>query len=287
MFARALRAPLIVATAYPLDLSIDSPYPEYARALEHAADRSAGRVAAAVAEPGIEVRTLPVQTGGSPARALHELAERDRAQLLVIGSSPRGPVGRVLPTAVTDRLLHGAPCPVAVTPAGYSVEQAEALRLVGVGVTDTPDGRAALQFAGAIAHAGGALVRVFSVEEPPGPFVAVAVDAVALDSMRLAREEAAKTALDRAVEALPRDRCAGGELLAGDPAEALAAASTSLDLLVCGSRGHGPLRTLVLGGTSHALVRAASCPVLVVPPGSPPLEGGESYAVAATDEATP
>ena len=103
----------------------------------------------------------------------------------------------------------------------------------------------------------------------------------------IAAEEAARTALERALETLPRDLRAGGEILAGDPAEALAAASTSLNLLVCGSRGHGPLRTLVLGGTSHALVRAASCPVLVVPPGSPPLERGESYAVAATGGATP
>jgi nucleotide-binding universal stress UspA family protein len=37
---------------------------------------------------------------------------------------------------------------------------------------------------------------------------------------------------------------------------------------VCGSRGHGPLHTLLLGGTSHALVRRAACPVLVVPEGA-------------------
>ena len=58
---------------------------------------------------------------------------------------------------------------------------------------------------------------------------------------------------------------AAGEVLSGDPAEALAAASEELDLLVCGARGHGPVRTVLLGGTSHALVRLASCPVLVVP----------------------
>ena len=40
-------------------------------------------------------------------------------------------------------------------------------------------------------------------------------------------------------------------------------------MLVCGSRGYGPVRTLLLGGTSHGLVRKAACPVLVVAPGSP------------------
>jgi nucleotide-binding universal stress UspA family protein len=61
---------------------------------------------------------------------------------------------------------------------------------------------------------------------------------------------------------------ATGEVLDGDPASALASASSDLELLVCGSRGYGPIRTLLLGGTSHALVRRAGCPVLVVPRGT-------------------
>jgi RND superfamily putative drug exporter len=59
-------------------------------------------------------------------------------------------------------------------------------------------------------------------------------------------------------------RLQDAEVLVGRPAEALAAASAGLDLLVCGSRGHGPVRTLVEHGVSHALVRRADCPVLVV-----------------------
>jgi nucleotide-binding universal stress UspA family protein len=39
--------------------------------------------------------------------------------------------------------------------------------------------------------------------------------------------------------------------------------ASPVDLLVCGSRGYGPVRTLMLGSTSHALVREAACPVLV------------------------
>jgi nucleotide-binding universal stress UspA family protein len=37
------------------------------------------------------------------------------------------------------------------------------------------------------------------------------------------------------------------------------------DLLVCGSRGHGPVRQAQLGSVSARLVRDAACPVIVVP----------------------
>ncbi len=69
--------------------------------------------------------------------------------------------------------------------------------------------------------------------------------------------------LRHGTDGVPENRSAGGEILSGRPAAALAAASEGLGLLVCGSRGYGPLRTLMLGGTSHALVRKAACPVLV------------------------
>ena len=201
-----------------------------------------------------------------PASALRELAAREHAQLLVIGASKRGLVGRALPGAVTDRLLHDAPCPVAVVPAGREPER---LRVIGVAFTDTPDGRAALALAERLAFAADARVRVLSVAEPPEPLVALTVDELALDYVRLAHEEAAETAVRRGLDRLPENRSAGGRTLAGDPVEALAAVSEELDLLVCGSRAHGPLRTAVAGGTSHALVRRAACPVIVVPADAP------------------
>jgi nucleotide-binding universal stress UspA family protein len=47
------------------------------------------------------------------------------------------------------------------------------------------------------------------------------------------------------------------------------AAERDVDLLVCGSRGYGPVRRVLLGTVSSALVRQASVPTLVVPRAGP------------------
>ena len=49
----------------------------------------------------------------------------------------------------------------------------------------------------------------------------------------------------------------------GDPREVLLELSATAHLLVLGSRGLGPVRSLLLGSTSVALVRHADCPVVV------------------------
>jgi hypothetical protein len=41
--------------------------------------------------------------------------------------------------------------------------------------------------------------------------------------------------------------------------------SASVDLLVVGSRGYGPLGRLVHGSTSNELARVSCCPLLVLP----------------------
>ena len=51
------------------------------------------------------------------------------------------------------------------------------------------------------------------------------------------------------------------ELLEGDTVDALAALDEhEIDLLVCGSRGYGPVRRVLLGGVLRKLVRRAACP---------------------------
>ena len=76
--------------------------------------------------------------------------------------------------------------------------------------------------------------------------------------------------LDRAATAalatLPERSAASVEVVSGGaPVDALAAASERFDLLVCGSRGYGALRSVLAGGVSRGLAHTARCPLLVVP----------------------
>jgi nucleotide-binding universal stress UspA family protein len=269
LLARLTGAPLVLAATYSVDLSVDNLYPEYPRTLRRETEQALRRIAAAAEAVGVPVRTTAVAADDSPARALHEFAEDADARFLVIGSSSRGPLGRVLPGAVTDRLLHGAPCPVAVAPVGFTFADATVEpELIGVAFTDTPDGHAALAMARGLAGRARARVRVMTVAPPLDLLVTGSLTDSLLEDVRRARHEAAAAVVRLGTEALPDDRFADGQILSGRPADALAAASDDLALLVCGSRGYGPLHTLLLGGTSHALVRKAPCPVLVVPPGT-------------------
>ena len=51
----------------------------------------------------------------------------------------------------------------------------------------------------------------------------------------------------------------------GDPGRVLVDASRELDVLILGSRAYGPLRYVLLGSVSAEVMRAAHCPVLVLP----------------------
>jgi nucleotide-binding universal stress UspA family protein len=266
--ARLLDARLLLAAVYPTHRA-DRVHPELAEALHADALNALRRARDQLNDapgPTPEVRLLAAGSE-SPARALHEIAESEHASALVLGSSDRSQVGRVSPGAVTDRVIHGAPCAVAVAPRGLSLEAAaEPLSRVGAAYVDAPDGQAALDTAAAIARAAAAHLRVLVVMRPPDTYVRATPGIPTFDHEGTRREDAERE-LQHGLEA-SGDASASGEVLDGDTAAALAAAASGYDLLVCGSRGFGPLRTVILGGTSHSLVRQAACPVLVVPRGT-------------------
>ena len=257
---------LLLAHVTGAPLLLVSAYGEGVRDEALAAIEQVRRRVLAQAGPGVRVSSTVIADDAGPARAIHRLAERRDAAIIVVGSSARGTLGRMRPGAVTDRLLHGAPCPVAVAPSGFS---SDGLELIGVAFLERPDGRAALAHASELARAAGALVRIITVRELTDWRFTGPLEASQLGAFEQARDAMAERTLSAGLAAVPESRSAGGEVLTGDPHELLAAASTGLDLLVCGSRGYGPVRTLLLGGVSHALVRDAACPVLVVPPAEP------------------
>src|SRR5581483_6068776 len=68
---------------------------------------------------GVDADLRPVGAA-SVGRGLHELAETLHADLLVVGSTRRSRLGRAVLGDDAAAALAGAPCAVAVAPAGYA-----------------------------------------------------------------------------------------------------------------------------------------------------------------------
>jgi len=101
----------------------------------------------------------------SPAKCIESVAVREHASLIVIGSSHRSAVDRLLAGTTAERLLHGAPCPVAVAPNGWHSREAGAIRSIAVAYDQSDEAKAALAGAAAMARALGAHLRVIEVLE--------------------------------------------------------------------------------------------------------------------------
>jgi len=264
--ARFTGAPLIVASVHGGSTALGAVGSEVVEEeYESGAGQSLEHLRRELEAEGVHAECRSIE-GTSAPHALHDAAEEIDAGLLVIGSTQRGSVGRLLPGSTAQRLMHGAPCPLAVVPHGWT--QSGPLSTIGVAFVDTPEGRAALDGALALARRADAGLRVLSVTKAHGfdrtfgggdPLTpAVTFEDVA-GEIRGATERAVAeaTAGDGDVEIEP-------DVSVGDPAELLIAASEHLDLLICGSRGYGPSRAVLLGGVSRRVTAEAHCPVIVL-----------------------
>ena len=237
-------AQLAAVYVYPFDRTV---HLDDADALEAVLqDELLAELEQELAQAGVTARPVVV-SDALPAHALQCFAEREGADVIVVGAPHREGADRVLGGDVAVGTLRGAPCAVAVAPAGFA-ERERTLDRVGVGFDGSAESCEALALGGRLARTAGAALHVVSVA-----------------AAMVAEHEAAALAEGGSYEAV-----------AGRPATELARRSGGLDLLVVGSRGHGPVRRLLLGSTSTRLVREARCPVLVVP--GPVVSAGDEEA---------
>jgi len=192
----------------------------------------------------------------SPGRGMHELARRLGADLLVVGSSHRSFIGRVLLGDHTRDSLNGSPCAVAVAPLAYA-RVISPLKAIGVGYNDSPESHAALALARELAARHGASIKALRVVQ----IVTAAYGGYGGAAWGDALEEVLSDA-QREMEQLDGVE---GQAVLGVAGEALAELGDRVDVLVVGSRGYGPLRATVLGSTSHHLAKHARCPLVVLP----------------------
>jgi nucleotide-binding universal stress UspA family protein len=213
----------------------------------------------------------------SPAAGLHRLLAEERPALLVAGSPLHSPYGRVGLGSTTQRLLDGAPCPVAIAPRGWTERP---LGAIAVAMLPSPEGRAALDLAAALAHAAGVPLRLVMVlsDSPDATEAAELVRALASEQTLAGVGEpeepppGAAAVLGPALMSAALDRApkieAGADVYVGDPTDTLVRASARAGLLVLGSRAYGTGAEVHAGGVARSVLASARCPVFVVPRGA-------------------
>lgn len=191
-------------------------------------------------------RELRLVADASPAAGLQAVADEADAAIIAVGSSHRSGLGRVLAGSVTESVLAGAAVPVAVASRDYSAV-GRGLQTIGCGFDGSSESRAALAWAAKLARQRRAHLIAFAVYTPVAfggvPTTGVIGYESANDALRAGLDEQ----LDDALAALGDGSEFGGRMLDGDAAIELVQASAELDLLVLGSRGYGPIRTVLLG----------------------------------------
>ena len=206
----------------------------------------------------------------SPARGLHDLAHeycKYGTGVLTIGSTHRSPVGRVVLGSVGEMLVSGCPCPIMVAPKGFAQHVPDSIGTIVAGFDGSPEAREALTAADHVARASGASLRAVGVTHRSA----------------LSRHDGDGTAANReGLQARLDEALAGiggraeGAVVDGDPTERLSEAATDADLLVLGARGYGPRHHVLVGSVSSKLMRAAPCPVLIVPRPAPDDSGDQA-----------
>ena len=207
--------------------------------------------AAKQTHPGVRTEISIVQA----STALTLIERSADARLIVVGSRGHSAVAGLLGSVSVAVSAH-AHCPVIVVRG-----DAAPTRPVVVGVDDSPSAHLALDFAVEQAVARGVPLRVIRTWPPvtgiweDGPLVARTVTA----------EE--RGPLDELVagwhDKYPQLEISA-EAVVDHPANALALASTTAQLLVVGTRGRGAFRGMVLGSVSQHLLHHSACTVAVV-----------------------
>jgi nucleotide-binding universal stress UspA family protein len=184
------------------------------------------------------------------------MAEHVAADLLVVGSSHRGLLGRVFIGDQTSHALNGAPCAIAVAPRGYA-STAHHFGVIGVGYDSSAESELALDAARKLSAASGADIKALLV--------------ASLESIPAGRPipehwpELVVSLLDDGRRELDTIAEVDGAVAYGWAGEELAHFGRDLDLLIVGSRGYGPIGRLLHGSTSSYLARHSRCPLLVLP----------------------
>ena len=194
----------------------------------------------------------------TPAPALVEMS--DEAEMIVVGSSGRGLLGRSVLGSVSSTVVRHASCPVAVIHDEDLPDPHQLPVLVGI------DGSPASELATAIAfdeasRRGVDLMAVHAWSD----VTASELPELDWSAVEAAAQRSLAESLAGWQERYP-DVTVHREVVRDRPAHQLAEKSESAQLVVVGSHGRGGLTGLLLGSVSNAVLHSVRIPVIVARP---------------------
>jgi nucleotide-binding universal stress UspA family protein len=214
------------------------------------------------------VSLLPMNTGpvskqigtGTPAEAILAAADKEKADLIVLGSRGLGPVKELLLGSVSHRVVTHAPCPTLVVN-----RPMRALRRILMAVQGPEDAAALTKFLAAKPFKETAEIMVVTVTptaQPLFPQGFAKVDDLIEKTVVEARAFVEATA--SALSTLQYS--AKGYILMGAPAPAILqeAEASDPDLILAGSHGRRGVTRFLLGSVLHTILHRTPCPLLIV-----------------------
>ena len=265
-FAERYDSRLSVVHVFPPPATLDLPEPIEANTATARARGELERFVGSV--NGTRRVALRAVAGSTPGKTIVADAEEARADLLVLGSHGRSGFERLLLGSVTEDVIRHAPCPVLVVPRRIADEPTAptAFRRVLCAVDFSEASLRALEYAMAIAEESDAdltLLHVYSFPPDLLPDPAAGASLAGLGEPMAA----AKHRLEGLVPNGLRDYCVVDTVVQAGAvhSEILTAASAlRADLIVMGVHGRSALSVMMFGSNTARVVRAATCPVLVV-----------------------
>lgn len=224
--------------------------------------------------PGVPVSFVARCASDTPAEIVGQ-AKTLMSDLIVIGSHGRSGFERLLLGSVAEKVVRKSPCPVMVVPPRASDARGAGLIhggrpriLCALDFSDASLG--ALEYAISLAEEADADLTLFhSIEVPPELRQPIPVPAdFNIDQCHAAAEAECLVRLRELVPPSVRTYChvetAVREGAAYRQVLRLAAEQTT-DLIVMGVHGRGAVDLLLFGSNTARVIRAAACPVLIVP----------------------
>ncbi|MBM3959217.1 MAG: universal stress protein [SAR202 cluster bacterium] len=229
-------------------------------------------VAARLASNGLRVTTT-VETG-DPAEGIIRIAHLKGCDLIALGTRGRSAIGRGILGSTTDRVVHASDVPMLIVRSGASINSLERalVRFPSTIIAGLDGSTLAEGILGTVATLSRQLkvdVRLVRAYPTPRRRLRGAVPSTGVEKTRHALERETRDYLEVQAAKLRDEGLSVSTDVASGAAESVLLKTADRwpgSLLVVGTRGLSGLSRWVVGSVTDRTIRAASGPVLVIPP---------------------